>query len=84
MATSSVWGQKYPDGYLNDETRPKQYDFIHEPPALTSGSFAYDFYYYQWGRWQRDFDEVSAQALSDDVCQRSMYRRIPGTAQEGA
>ena len=47
LATSSVWGQQYPDGYLTDETRPKQYDFIHEPPALTSGSFAYDFYYYQ-------------------------------------
>ena len=50
MATSSVWGQKYPDGYLNDETRPKQYDFIQQPPPLTSGAFAYDFYYYQWGR----------------------------------
>ena len=66
MATSSVWGQKYPDGYLNDETRPKQYDFIHEPPELTSGAFAYDFYYYQWGRDVRDYDEVSTQALSDE------------------
>lgn len=68
MATSNVWGQgyEYPSGYLTDETRPSQYDFIHEPPPLTSGAFAYDFYYYQWGRLERDYEAVSAQALSDE------------------
>ena len=42
------------------------FDFIHEPPPLTSGAFAYDFYYYQWGRLERDFEVISAQALSDE------------------
>ena len=67
MATSSIWGQKYPDGYLNDETRLEHYDFIHEPPELTSGAFAYDFYYYQWGRHQRDNADVSELALYDEA-----------------
>lgn len=62
LATSSVWAQ-HPDGYLTDETRPKQYDFVKAPPSLTSGAFAYDFYYYQWGREQRDSAGVSEQAL---------------------
>lgn len=66
LATSSVWAQ-HPDGYLTDETRPKQYDFVKAPPSLTSGAFAYDFYYYQWGREQRDSAGVSEQALSDEA-----------------
>ena len=66
MAASSVWGQDYPDGYLDDETRPKQYDFIQAPPDLTSGAFAYDFYYYQWGRHQRENAAVSELALYDE------------------
>lgn len=66
MATSSIWGQSYSDGYLTDETRPKNYDFVHEPPELTSGAFANDFYYYQWGREQRDYVDVSEQALWDE------------------
>ena len=65
MATSSVWGQdSYPDGYLTDETRPT--GFIKSYPQLTSGAFSYDFYYYQWGREQRDNKEVSQQALFDE------------------
>ena len=66
MAISSVWGQKYPDGFLTDETRPKNYDFVKPYPELTSGAFAYDFYYYQWGREQRDYQDVSQQALWDE------------------
>lgn len=66
MAISSVWGQKYPDGFLTDETRPKNYDFVKPYPELTSGAFAYDFYYYQWGREQRDYQDVSQQALLDE------------------
>ena len=67
LAISSVWGQKYPDGYLTDETRPT--GFIEEPPELTSGEFAYDFYFYQWGRDQRDYDIVSQQALFDEAAE---------------
>jgi len=66
MATSSVLGQKYPDGYLTDETFPKDCDFIKPYPQLTSGAFAYDFYYYQWGREQRDDNNISTQALWDE------------------
>ena len=36
MAASSVWGQDYPDGYLDDETRPKQYDFIQDGRQLNT------------------------------------------------
>ena len=68
LATSSVWAQ-YPDGFLTDETRPTQYDFVKAPPLLTSGAFAYDFYYYQWGRGQRDSTGVSEQALSDEAAE---------------
>ena len=66
MATSSVLGQKRPDGYLTDETFPKDCDFIKPYPQLTSGAFAYDFYYYQWGRGQRDDNNISTQALWDE------------------
>ncbi|MBP5769987.1 MAG: phosphatase PAP2 family protein [Bacteroidaceae bacterium] len=65
LTTSSIWGQR-PDGFLTEQTRPKQYDFIKEYPPLTSGAFAYDFYYYQWGREQREDQEVSQQALWDE------------------
>ena len=64
LATSNVWGQSFPDGYLTPETRPT--GFVKAPPALTSGEFGYDFYFYQWGRNQRDYDNVSQQALSDE------------------
>ncbi len=66
LAITNVWAQ-FPGGYLTDETRPTQYDFVKAPPSLTSGAFAYDFYYYQWGREQRDSADVSAQALSDEA-----------------
>ena len=66
MAITNVWAQ-FPGGYLTDETRPTQYDFVKAPPSLTSGAFAYDFFYYQWGREQRDSADVSAQALSDEA-----------------
>ena len=69
LAISSVWGQKYPDGYLTDETRPTQYDFVGEPPLLTSGAFGNDFYYYQWGREQRDYLDVSEIALWDEAAE---------------
>ena len=62
---TNVWGQKYPDGYLTSETYPS-YDFIPEPPLVTSGEFAYDFYHYQMGRHLREHDGVSEQAIADE------------------
>ena len=55
MAASNVWGQEvYADGYMTEETRPNALTWLPEPPALTSAEFTYDFYYYQWGRTERD------------------------------
>ena len=67
ITVTSVWGQKYPDGYLTDETRPNGLAWLPYPPKLTGAAFTYDFYYYQWGREQRDSAGVSEQALSDEA-----------------
>lgn len=55
----------YPDPFLSATDRPDALDWLPEPPALTSGAFANDFYYYQWGRDQR-VDGIGEQALSDE------------------
>ena len=65
---TNIWGQKFPDGYLTDETYPS-YDFVPAPPSLTSGEFAYDFYHYQTGRNLREVDGISEQALFDEAAQ---------------
>jgi PAP2 superfamily. len=55
LAVMNVWTQeRHPDGYLTDETRPDGLLWLPAPPALTGADFTYDFYYYQWGRIQRD------------------------------
>ncbi len=56
---------QYPDGFLTDATRPDATQWLPEPPTLTGGDFANDFYYYQWGKTQRD-GEVGEMALSDE------------------
>jgi len=66
------WGQFLPSGYLTDETRPKDYAFILPPPSSTSGEYANDVYYYQWGRDMRANAELSEQALSDESA--SLYK----------
>ena len=66
ITVTSVWGQKYPDGYLTDETRPNGLAWLPYPPKLTGAAFTYDFYYYQWGREMRENEEVSEQALYDE------------------
>lgn len=44
----------YPDPYLTDETRPDGVLFLPAPPEVTDPAFCNDFYYYQWGKLQRD------------------------------
>ncbi len=72
VSATSVWAQDsvvYPEGYLIGEMVTSDYDFILPFPELTSGAFANDFYYYQWGRQQRDSAEVSQQAIDDEKAQ---------------
>ena len=62
--TIGAWAQ-YPSPYLSDDTRPDGTKWIPEPPSALSGAFANDYYYYQWGKSQRDGD-TGQQALSDE------------------
>ena len=62
--TIGAWAQ-YPSPYLSDDTRPDGTKWIPEPPSAMSGAFANDYYYYQWGKSQRDGD-TGQQALSDE------------------
>ena len=66
IVSVNCWGQFLPAGYLTDEMRPKDYAFILPPPSSTSGAYANDVYYYQWGRDMRANEELSEQALSDE------------------
>lgn len=44
----------YPDPFLTDETRPDGTLFLPEPLEVTDPAFCNDFYYYQWGKQQRN------------------------------
>lgn len=44
----------YPDPFLTDETRPDGVLFLPAPPEVTDPQFCNDFYFYQWGKQQRD------------------------------
>ncbi len=57
--------QEY-DSFLDDESRPKG-QWLPAPPSMTDGSFADDFYYYQWGVKKRSEEGVSEKALSDEA-----------------
>lgn len=59
-----AWAQ-YPGPFLTDETRPDGSKWLPDPPEYTGGDFANDFYYYQWGKTQRD-GERGVQALWDE------------------
>ena len=72
MVSVNSWAQFLPAGYLTDEMRPKDYAFILPPPSSTSGEYANDVYYYQWGRDKRANEELSEQALADESA--SLYR----------
>lgn len=65
MATSSAWAQ-FPDPFLPDEQRPNGIMWLPEPPSLTGGDFYNDFYYYQWGKEQRDEEWIAELALWDE------------------
>ncbi len=65
MATSSAWAQ-FPDPFLPDEQRPNGIMWLPEPPSLTGGDFYNDFYYYQWGKEQRDEEWIADLALWDE------------------
>lgn len=54
----------YPDPFLTDETRPDGTLFLPTPPAESDPAFANDYYYYQWGKLQRD-TPLGLQAKSD-------------------
>ena len=56
---------QFPDPYLNDDTRPDGTKWLTYPPSTIGGDFANDFYFYQWGKTQRDGD-TGEQALSDE------------------
>lgn len=51
---TTVSAQQFTQPYMSNEVRPDGRYWLPEPPKLTSGEFAYDFYYYQWGRDQRE------------------------------
>ena len=44
----------YPDPFLTDEERPDGLVFLPAPPEVTDPVFCNDFYYYQWGKLQRE------------------------------
>ena len=44
----------YPDPFLTDETRPDGIKFLPAPLEVTDPAFCNDFYFYQWGKQQRE------------------------------
>ena len=78
VAVTNVLGQNtYPDPFIADELRPNGLKWLPDPPKLTGADFTYDFYYYQWGREQREDKKVSEQALFDERAPLdSVYERI--------
>ena len=65
LASMSVWAQvQFADPYLTDETRPDAVSWLPEPPVAMSGEFYNDFYFYEWGKSQRE--TRGEQALWDE------------------
>ena len=62
---ASAWAQ-YPDPFLTDEQRPDGTEWIVPPPEFTSGEFANDFYFYQWGKKERETEWSAEQAVWDE------------------
>jgi acid phosphatase (class A) len=78
LATANVWGEDFPDGYLTDETRPDGLNWLPAPPALTAADFTYDFYYYQWGRTQRDGVSGDLALLDESAPLESIFGKVIG------
>lgn len=65
LASMNVLVQvQYADPYLTDETRPDAVAWLPEPPLPMSGEFYNDFYFYEWGKSQRE--TRGEQALWDE------------------
>ena len=65
LASMNVWAQvQYADPYLTAETRPDAVAWLPEPPLPMSGEFYNDFYFYEWGKSQRE--TRGEQALWDE------------------
>lgn len=63
----NIQAQTPSEPFLTDETRPDGTAFIPTPPEILSSEFYNDFYYYEWGKSQReDADEV-AWAIDDET-----------------
>ena len=60
----TAWAQ-FPDPYLTDENRPDGTKWLPDPPSMVGGEFANDFYFYQWGKTQRE-GIIGEQALWDE------------------
>jgi acid phosphatase (class A) len=54
----------YPEPFLTDETRPDGTLFLPPPPPESDPAFGSDYYFYQWGRLQRD-TPLGQQAKTD-------------------
>lgn len=65
LTTTSVWAQ-FPDPFLSDDECPDGIVWLPDPPTLTGGDFANDFYYYQWGKEQRKEAWMADYALWDE------------------
>ena len=59
-----AWAQ-FPGPFLTDETRPDGSKWLPNPPSFTGGDFANDFYFYQWGKTQRE-GETGEMAVWDE------------------
>ena len=59
--------------FLTDSLRPNGIDYIAEPPAMTSGAFYDDFYYYQWGKEQRQETTAVRAAKTDSEESAAIY-----------
>lgn len=53
FAACGAWAQHH-ESFLDPQTRPDGTKWIPEPPSVTGGDFANDFYFYQWGMTQRE------------------------------
>ena len=55
LASLCVWAQvQYADPYLSDDTRPNASLWLPEPPSQLSGEFYNDYFFYVWGKSQRE------------------------------
>lgn len=55
LVSLSVWPQEqYVDPFLDNDSRPNASSWLPEPPSQLSGEFYNDYYFYVWGKSQRE------------------------------